>query len=237
MPSAWEVGSAVIEAAATVVVAGFAAIQLRREWARQRQLERAAAARISALGFKLRRQVLAWVGGSDDDFDEWISDAKNNGTFLAELQRAEGYATAMMDLIGDAPKSVGFGVRSTYVHLLEGIRRVQWYARQVAPFSSERIWEIVDTRGHAEDDFRDVARILKEQVIEMLLLNEEASLARLRADDTFDANIGRLARAIIAEEEAKAIAVEPQTPLPPPALPRTPSPRFSIVEWLKGLMT
>jgi len=191
MPNWLDTAIAGAESFATVVVAWFGILQIKRERAQQTRLERAAVARISGIAYLLRRQLLGWVGRPEPpglELANWITRSKEQPEGInPELNLATQRAMDMLALVGDAPDRVGRGVRQTYVTLLEGIRRL---LVSVEPtWNSDDFERVAAARDDAEADFREVARILHDDVIDRQLLNEQATLARLREDDTSDSTV------------------------------------------------
>jgi hypothetical protein len=191
----------------TVVVGVFAGIQLHREHAAGTRRERAAVARLSGIAYLLRQQILEWIGSDDyrgDHFERWIRDNQKGERLNRELNLAVQHAMDMLALIGDSPNRVADGVRRAYVHLLEGSRRVRWYADQHRSVAD--LYEIPEIRRQARADFRTTAQLLADKVIEPRLLEEEASLAHLRQSDTAEASISEFSREIVEREERESAA-------------------------------
>lgn len=71
--------ASVVASVATLVLAVFAGVQIWREFRRDAESQRMAEARISSIGFLLRRQLLVWVGqtsGSSNAFETWPQNAE-----------------------------------------------------------------------------------------------------------------------------------------------------------------
>jgi len=194
---------------------------MRRETDRQARIERAARARISSLGYLLRRELLTWIGeakSQGEDFDEWIRDSKNAGTLFKATDLAVARGHEMMTLLAEAPDPLAHAVRSMYVHLLEGVRRLRDYSKMGRPFEGTDIFKWVDLRTAAENDLRDCLAQLENHVIEPALLNEELILKRRRDAEGFDATLKELVRRELEEldeEDRQKAAVE--APAPPAA--------------------
>lgn len=191
----------------TAVVGVFAGVQLYREHAAGKRRERAAVARLSGIAYLLRQQIIEWIGSEDqrgDRFERWIRDNPNGDRLNRELNLAAQRTMDMLALVGDSPQRVADGVRRAYVHLLAGSRRVRWYADQHRSVAD--LYEVPEIRRHAQADFRTVAKLLEDNVIEARLLDEEASLARLRPSDAVEASITQFSRDIVDLEERETAA-------------------------------
>lgn len=71
--------ASVVASVATLVLAVFAGVQIWREFRRDAESQRMAEARISSIGFLLRRQLLVWVGqtsSSSNAFETWPQNAE-----------------------------------------------------------------------------------------------------------------------------------------------------------------
>ena len=192
----------------TIVVLGvFAGVQLYRERAAGKRRERASVARLSGIAYLLRQQITEWIGSEDyrgDHFERWIRDNQRGDRLNRELNLAVQHAMDMLALIGDSPNRVADGVRRAYVHLLEGNRRVRWYADQHRSVAD--LYEVPEIRRHAQADFRAAAQLLEDNVIEARLLDEEASLIHRRRSDNLEASISEFSRDIVEREERETAA-------------------------------
>src|SRR5262245_41233972 len=195
------------ESVTTVVLGVFAGVQLYREHAAGRRRERAAATRLSGIAYLLRQQINEWIGSEDyrgDHFERWIRDNQKGDRLNRELNAAVQHAMDMLALVGESPNRVADGVRRAYVHLLEGNSRVRWYADQQRSVAD--LYEVPEIRRHAQADFRAAAHLLEDNVIEARLLEEEASLRRLRQSDALEASMTQFSRDIVEIEERENAA-------------------------------
>jgi hypothetical protein len=188
---AWNAGGTIASAAAAIVVAVFAWIQLARQSAESRDRRAGAAAKISAAAYLLRGKLRAWLfyqrgGSGPDSFDQWIDRAKTSeGLIERETDEAVALARQLMDLLPDAAPATAKRIRKVFVILLEGVRRTRLYGESGMPDGVE-IFDWSDLRSHAEQDFRDCVTLLEGGVIEPLLLNEAGILDRTRYQDTIE---------------------------------------------------
>src|SRR5437867_12758162 len=123
----WQVASIIGEAAATIVLAGFAAVQIWREGSRTAERARTADARISTNAFLLRRQLRSWLGiepPRDRGLEEWLRDARTLQTFGTELDIAERRIVESLATAGDASPAVAVRLREAFVLFLAGTNRL-----------------------------------------------------------------------------------------------------------------
>jgi hypothetical protein len=115
--------SSVIEAAATVVLAFFAGVQLYAEHQRRKSTRDAAGTRASAIAFLLRRQLRSWLGREPHlgrGIGDWLPGAVLKQTLRGHLDTAEQRMTALASLSHDLPRSAAEAVQGGFVHFLAG---------------------------------------------------------------------------------------------------------------------
>jgi hypothetical protein len=215
---------------ATVALAAFAGVQIWREIGRQARAERAAAARISAIAYRLQRHIATILATEERGWRKpvqvWISIALGTHSFQSQLELLIGRAHAMMDLIGDADRHLANAVRRTFVLTLDACDRVQQLAR-MGEATIENAPEYTDLVNHATRDFEECAETLKARVIELWLQNEEGALRRAREERSFLASFDPAFKAMRDADAAAASEAGQQidspfageaAPLPRPTL-------------------
>jgi hypothetical protein len=193
----------IVEAAATVVLAFFAAVQLWREHRQKAEKRMAAQARISALAFLARRQLRSWLGagpGSPGDFESWIRDSENASSLQRHLDVAEARFVELLELAADLRASAAASVRSAAVYFFAGAGRLNNYVNTPRPESALDVSDWVKLRNDAWKDLRDCVRLLDDKVGASILLQESRDLDSRR--DTEDPPMGVLI-ARVADELAR----------------------------------
>lgn len=178
----WEVASVVASAAAAIVVAIFAAVQLWREHKREKEHRAAADARISALAFVLHAQVGRWLGeepSKEDDFEQWIQDSQANGKLRKELSLAERRCMRLVEVAVDASPRVARHTREAFVTLVDATRRIRKYSEMSAPVGVAFL-DWLQLRNDAATDLREFLRHLEAAPIQAELSSAERALVGRR---------------------------------------------------------
>lgn len=199
----WTDASTIAAAAATVALTIFAAAQLLREHRATAHRKAATAARMSALGYLLHRELRTWIGDVPDDeerIEMWTRDSQNAGTLAERIGAARSLLLEMMSLLADASAAKAAPLREAFVHFLEGSRRIQAYASQSRP-SSAALFDWIQLRADAHADFRECIGALERGAIEPGLLNAETISRRTRAQEE---PFQQLADAMVSEMRAHA---------------------------------
>ena len=101
------VAATVVTAVATLVLAGFAVVQILREIKARTRRQQAVESQISGIAFPLRRQLRSWIGiepHRDRGVSEWLGEGVENESFKVELDAAE---SRMQELARLAPEVGG----------------------------------------------------------------------------------------------------------------------------------
>ena len=211
----WQIAFAIGESVAAIAVAGFALVQLRKEFNRDEERRRTAEARISTSAFLLRRQLRSWLGihpPRDEALDAWLKMARENGSLKDELDIAERRFAELTELAAEASREIANNVRRAYVLFLAGTNRINEFVSTPEPRDGEFFdWQRLKT--DAEKDFKECLKTLEAAPISTDLLSADFDLEKLReAEDPFQ----QLADAIIEESERHKLehGVEAQRPLP-----------------------
>lgn len=205
----WETVSVIAESAATVAVAGFAIVQLRRERQRERQQRVTIESRTSTVAFLLRRQLRSWLGMTperDDGLETWLREAQNAQTFKKQLDTAEARLVELAQLAAEASPQVATRIRQAYVLFLAGTGRLNEYAATPRP-AGAGLLDWTRLRTDAEKDLQGCLAALENGPINAELLHAEVTLDELRdSEDPFQ----QLADAMLKQVEAGQ--VRPQSP-------------------------
>jgi hypothetical protein len=193
----WEVLSVVLEAAATVVVAVFAAIQLVKEWRRDRGVRRGADAKISAIAYPLRRQLRQWLGSgsAEDGLETWLRAAQNAHSLAPELDAAEARITEIVRLAAEASRSVANSVRKAYVRFYLATAALNEYASTPRPDGNE-FFDWLRLRTDAVRELGEAVAELEGGAIDKSLLADERHILQKRIDEE---PFGQLTNALVAQ--------------------------------------
>ena len=174
-----------IAAAATAI---FGAIQIGREWWHERLRKRAAADRIEAIAYQLRRQLQSWIGRQPDDlnrprdFEGWIRNSQNHRALGQHLDRAEQRLDALMALRPDASAPARRALERVYVAFLAGSSRLNEYAAG-RPDDMGDQWRWIRLRQDAESDFGDCIHELERWVLRGFITAEQDNALKRDAED------------------------------------------------------
>jgi hypothetical protein len=193
-PFWWSATLAAIASLANLGLLVFAGVQVWREWKRDDRRIAAAAAQASNLGYLLRREIRALIGApaSREALEKWVRDAQSQGRYRTAMDEIAADAKALATVAPDAPEAISAAVQLVYVHVHEGLRRLEEYA--ATPRQSE-------DQSAALTDLEECVKTLETKVISPTLLNAEAILARRRHDETFDASITQIIEMAILRPE------------------------------------
>lgn len=175
-----------VEAIATVVLAGFAGLQISREDRRERQRENensrllsasqaAAAARVGFLAYGLRRQILSWhrfPGQGLRDLPQWAEWASNG--FARHFDRAEVRMDAISHLGPSLSTQGAMAVRRAGVLFFAGTGRLNEYATAIGSPSSGVIL------GRATLDLIELVELLEADLIPSDMIDHERQIDTLR---------------------------------------------------------
>lgn len=171
----WEILLDSGAAAATIAVTCFAAVQLCREVGRERRAQRAADARAAELAFRLRRQLLSWVGEprDPDGLSGWMERVTAAGTYVDHVDRAEQHVVALMGSTSETSDRVAEGIRAAYILFLAGTNRINRLLSGDEGRERDEWLEWGLIRGAAGKDLRACIAVLEAGVIDRDLLRAE----------------------------------------------------------------
>lgn len=177
--------------------------QLANALRQDKENRRAVDARISALGYLLRRQLRSWLGielHETDGLENWLRSAQNAQMFGEHIDHAEHTVIDMVTLASRASEDISERVREAYVFFLAGTDRLNRYASTSRP-SGDELWDWMQLRRDAENDFRDCLAVLEANIVDRRLLTAENTLQQRRiAEDPFN-RIGEILEAQLESEE------------------------------------
>jgi hypothetical protein len=224
-PSTWTIANTIVTTAATVAVAWFAWVELRRQKRESETRQAGIDARASAEAFLLRRELLRILGREGtrnltEGGKVWTTHEldENTGADGVEMRLREisgaGHPKGALEptldrvrnllaLAANASPTVGRNIRDASVHLLEGARRLEEYLTTVQPDGAE-FMDWIQLRTDGIQDLRAGTAILEAGVIEAELLNAEMISRQTRAEQNpwhrMANAVGRVARERIADE-------------------------------------
>lgn len=168
--------STLVAAVATLALALFAGVQLRRESNRDKERRRAAEARISATAYALRRELRAMRAHEDlknGQMQAW-GKAATRGLDVTERRLHE-----LMALAADASAAIAQALREAYVTYYAAATRVNYFAETPYPSDAFEKDSWLQKAQHAQADLDDTIASL-ERVIEPALIRAEENLGERR---------------------------------------------------------
>lgn len=183
-PTGWEIFNTAIVTAATVAVAAFAWVELRRQNRESESRQKSIDARASADAYQLRRDLNAWIGSPPDlnILDQWLRANWNVHTKRSdEFERVKVDVRGLLGLAAEASPKVAGGIRRCAVHVLEGISRLERHCRQSEPPANTAAWlDWNHQRVAGSRDLTWAVAVLLSDVIEPELIQHEADAQMIR---------------------------------------------------------
>lgn len=215
-PSWWEVLNLFLMTAATLAVAAFGAIELRRQRIEAQSRQKGVDALASAQAYLLRREILSWqelLGTDNMAANTWLAN-RHSGGRIPEFDRVKERNQALLALASQSSPHVGSAIRASAVHFLEGLDRFERHASSPRPEGADLfVWlQLLDDGAQ---DLKDAIQSLENTVIEPELLNAEGVSRRTRAaSDPFQ----QFADALLEHERQQSVEDRQGT------IPTTPEP-------------
>jgi hypothetical protein len=125
-------GSTLASAAAAIVVAVFAYLEIQRNRRQAKVRRRAADLRISDITYALRRRIWNWNGQYPDMPGGAATPAHWAIEIAPDLEAAEPQWSKLVDLLADASPKIGEAVRAAYVKYFKATTNVAEVARLAA---------------------------------------------------------------------------------------------------------
>jgi hypothetical protein len=191
----------VVQAFSAAAVAGFAIAQFFRERAAAAARRTAATSRGSTTAFLLRRQLLSWIGESDDprSFDDWIARAKSGNALGRHLDSAEARAIDLANLAAECSARVATKLQMAFALFAAGTRRLNDYATTERPTGDGEL-DWIQLKTDAEKDLRACVEALETGPINLELLTADKELDAIRDAEN---PIKQLAEALAAMSARK----------------------------------
>jgi hypothetical protein len=191
----WQVIATVVEAAATLVLAFFAGLQLWRERRRTQERQKSADARINGIAYLLRRQLRSWLGiepANADGLEGWVADSITAKALTKHLDTAEERATALVTLAPEASVAIANELHEAFVLFLAATNRINQRASTPRPSGAEEL-DWIQLIPDAAKDLRECLEALESGPVAVEMLNAETILRRTREAEN---PISQLAEAI-----------------------------------------
>ncbi len=168
-----------VTAAATVVLAGFAALQIFRDSSARKQRRRAVVSQINGTAFLLRRQLRSWLGiepHREKGVSEWVDLAPKVEGSKAELDTAESRMEEIARLAPEVGGRISERVSAAYVLFLAATNRL---ATTPEPPGGE-VFDWLQLTEDGEKDLRECLAALEDGPISQSLLDAHTELQERR---------------------------------------------------------
>lgn len=171
-----------VTAAASLALALFAAVQIRREINAGKQRRRAVESQISGTAFLLRRQLRSWLEiepHRDRSVTEWLDQVRQNQSFQAELDTAESRMEELARLAPEVGGRISEQVSTAYVFFLAATNRLN-IREATRESTGVEVFDWLQLITDAAKDLRECLSALEGGPISQSLLDADAALRERR---------------------------------------------------------
>jgi hypothetical protein len=197
-PIAWlDLHNGAVQAVATVVLAGFAFVEIRRYGADQKSRERAADAKVSAEAFALRRQLRSWLASENrKEFFTWAQEV------TPHMDRAEVRLNNMAGEAANGSANVQEMLREATARFYRGTNTLNETLNDLATRPRKEVLEDLKWEWPPADKDIQACVDLLTKVIDYRQENANQRLAALWGTEKPLKQLGDAARAEVTEDDA-----------------------------------
>lgn len=181
---------------ATLALVAVAWMQVVRDKDQEQSRLRSVDARASAVAYRLRRDLGAWLGDrkTRDALEAWLRKAMNGPGLETEIMEAEQSMMELAQLAPEASEPVAGAVRRALTLFFLGTDALREYARTSHPDGAGDFFAWTELLDSADRELREVRDLLENGVINHELRDVERGILQTRQAKSFDTLVKKALR-------------------------------------------